>query len=250
MNSSNAVPVRVVLVLMRLLLPLPLLFLAPALPPQEPVPSPLPTPGDAEPPVRYTLRCGVERLEFSAGESFTIPDGWGGRACALERLPLRRFTFPGALAFEYPDGARWLGATFVPEFQWWDVVGDGEMVALQRHVGTGDAAHHRDLYAENSLKVGGEDLGPCTIALDGREIAGRRIAGWTDRPFTQEIYAFEHAGATWLLLIHRDRPEPDPSRIRLGPITVEMEPLPAWPAPAGALPGGVAARFLSSFRFL
>lgn len=219
---------------MRLLLPF--LALAPALLPQEPA-SPLVIPPglDAQPPARFALRCGESAVEFSDGARFTLPAAFAGQECALERLPLRRFEYPSAVAFDYPDGAQWLAATHVPAFCWWDVVAYGEMIAVQRHVGTGDAAHHRNLYAENSLKCGGTDLGECTITLDGRVLTGRRVSGRSDRVFTQEIYSFEHAGATWLVLLHSDQPDPAPFD--------ELGSAPVAPA-------ALRDRFLTSFRFL
>ena len=208
---------------MRLLLPW--LVLAPVIAWQEPVVS-LPSapppqspasarPLDAEPPALFALRCGEESLSFRDGEPFVLPAAWGGQECSLERLPLRRFEIPGALAFEYPDGARWLAAIHVPEFLWWHVGLDREFAMLQRHRGTGDAAHHRDLYAGNCLKAGGEDLGECSILLGGRELRGRRVSGQSDEPYVQEIFGFEHAGETWLLVLNHGEPAPRPLRDRL-----------------------------------
>lgn len=224
---------------MRPLLVVTLLSLAPVLPGQDPALA-------LEPPARYALRCGAEAVGFSAGESFTLPSDWGGRSCTLERLPLRRFAYPGAVSFQYPDGAKWIGSTHVPAFQWWDVAADGEMIALQRHEGTGDAAHHLELYAGNGVKCGWSDLGACAITLDGREIRGRRLGGDTGEPFTQEVYAFEHAGATWVLLIHRSTSEAPPPELRLGTdgaIEILAQPVPARPTP-------LRDRLLASFRFL
>lgn len=231
---------------MRPWLALTLLSLAPAPTAQEPAPPGALLALDAEPPARFALRCGGEAVEFADGESFTLPDGWGGRTCALQRLPTRRFAYPGAVALEYPDGAQWLAATDVPEFCWWDVLAGGEMIALQRHVGTGDAAHHRELYAANGVKCGWTDLGACTITLDGRAISGRRLGGDAGGPFAQEVYAFAHAGATWLLLIQHAEPAPGAPALHLGAdgaITIAAPPALARPTP-------LRDRLIASFRFL
>jgi hypothetical protein len=225
---------------MRLLLPL--LALAPALLPQEPA-APA-APSAEEPPPRFALRCGEEAVEFGAGRSFTLPEAWGGQACTLERLPLRRFEFPGALAFDYPDGANWLAAVHVPEFLWWHVGVGHEFAMLQRHRGSGDAAHHRDLYAGNCLEAGGEDLGECGILLGGRELRGRRVRVVSDQPYVQEIFGFEHAGETWLLVLNSGAPASGAA------------PAPALAATPTAMPIAVPAprplrdRLLASFRFL
>ena len=192
---------------MRLLLPLLALALAP--PPQEPAFS------AAEPPQRLTLQIGEHALQVTMGETFVMPDDAAGQECRLIPSPFRQLLLPGAVSYDYPDGATFLGATFVPEFMWWNVVANGEMLVLQRHVGTGDAAHHRNLYAENCVKCGSKDLGTCSIKVDGRALSGRKIAGRSDHDFVQEIYSFEHAGATWLLVLDSTADQPRPLRDRL-----------------------------------
>lgn len=212
---------------MRPVLPLTLLLLAPLAPTppsQEPATVEIPAPPlDAEPPARYQLRSGAASLEFADGESFTLPATWGGRSCTLERLPTRRFEYPGAIAFDYPDGAKWLAATHVPEFFWWDVVADGEFIMLQRHLGTGTGAFHRDLYADNCLKTGGQELDASEISLGDQQLRGRRIAVVSDAPYVQEIYGFDRAGAAWLLVLNH---------------------------PAGDAPRPLRENLLASFRFL
>jgi hypothetical protein len=185
---------------------LPLLALAPALWPQEPTFS------AAEPPQRLTLQIGEHALPITMGETFVMPDVAAGQECRLYPYPLRQLILPGAVSFEYPDGANFGASTFVPEFMWWDVLTNGESIALQRRVGSGDAAHHRNLYAEVSVKCGGPDLGTCSILLDGRELRGRQVAGRSDHDFVQEIYSFEHADATWLLVLDSTVGQPRPLR--------------------------------------
>jgi len=43
----------------------------------------------------------------------------------------------------------------------------------------------------------------------------QRPAGRSDHGFVQEIYSFEHAGATWLLVLQHEPGQPRPLRDRL-----------------------------------
>ncbi len=194
-----------------------LLIFALALP-QDPIvvhPPRLPDQESVEPPERFRLQAGDWSAPVILGEKFRLPASAAGAECRLDRMPTRRFALAGALSFDYPDGAQFLAATHVPEFCWWHVMQDGEFLMLQRHRGTGGAAHHRELYFQNSLKAGSADAGSCSLTLDGLTITGRAISGRTDLPFMQEIYAFESAGATWLLVLNHAPDAPRPLRDEL-----------------------------------
>ena len=232
----------------RVRLLLPLLLLVPVLHSQEPglAPPAEPPALDAEPPALFALRCGEESLQFRDGERFVLPTSWAGRECALERLPLRRFEIPGALAFEYPDGAKWLAAVHVPEFLWWHVGLGQEFVMLQRHRGSGDASHQQDLYAGDCLKAGGEDLGACSIVAGGRELRGRRVRVVSDEPYVQEIFGFEHAGETWLLVLNHGDPASDAAQA----LAASPTALPIATPTAVPTSRPLRDRLLASFRFL